>query len=363
MAQRHWLFLKLLPYTLISFLSGIVYWMLEVGLLGTDATYPFSEDVYKPGNSFIIVMTAATLLGTGLGVIEETFFKSKFKSRSFISKVALKTLIYLSLLLLFLFAQSLVLNAMNANKSVFNPEIIETALTFFSSLTLLSVVVYSGFMIALGLFSSEIIDYLGIDVVGSFFTGRYNTSVVEERIFMFLDMKSSTTIAEKLGHEKHYEFINEYYGDMTHAIIETKGRIYQYAGDEIIISWSLTEGLHKSNCLNCFFLIKKAIQNKRKTYLDKYGISPEFKAALHYGKVTRGQVGFIKKELLFTGDVLNTTARIQSMCKDLNADFLVSNTLRKLFSDPDFDFVDRGSFSLKGRKKEETLVEIRLRGS
>lgn len=356
--RQHWVLLKILPYILISFFSAIVYWLLEIGLLGDNATYPFTNNVYNPTYSLIAVTSMAVVMGAGLGAIEETFFKTKFQSKSFFLKIALKTLTYVSLLLLLLFVQSLILAAINLNKSVFDAVPVNTVLAFFTSITFLGVVVYIGFMIGLGLLSSEIIDYLGIDVVGSFFTGKYNKSVIEERIFMFLDMKGSTTIAELLGHEKHYAFINEYYGDMTNAIIETKGRIYQYVGDEIIISWNLADGLNKSNCINCFYLIKEALQNKKKMYGEKYGVTPAFKAALHYGKVTRGQVGFIKKELLFTGDVLNTTARIQSMCKELHADFLISETLQKLITDPGFNFNNKGAFALRGRKKEETLLEI-----
>lgn len=343
---------------MIAFISGVVYWILEVGLLGTEGTYPFSGEVYSPGNSFIGVILGALLFGTVLGVIEETFFKTKFQSNSFVVKITLKTLIYITLLLCLLFIQSLAINAINTGKSIFEEEIINTVLAFFSSLTILGVLVYIGFIITLALISSEIIDYLGLDVVSSFFTGRYNRSVIEERIFMFLDMKSSTAIAEKLGHKKHYQFVNEYYNDMTNAIIETKGRIYQYAGDEIIVSWSLDKGLYRSNCLKCFFLIKQAIDDKKQSYLNKYGVSPRFKAGLHYGKVTRGQVGFIKKELLFTGDVLNTTARIQNMCKELEADFLISGSLKNLIADPNFGFINKGSYPLRGRKKAEVLIQV-----
>ena len=214
-------------------------------------------------------------------------------------------------------------------------------------------------MISLALVFSEIIDFLGADVVSSFFTGRYNKSVVEERIFMFLDMKDSTTIAEKLGHQNHYKFINAYYADMTDAIIETTGQIYQYVGDEIVISWNLKDGIRDGNCLKCFFLIKDKIEQNASFYQNEFGELPASRAGLHFGKVTRGQVGFIKKELLYTGDVLNTTARIQSMCKELNADFLISQSLYDLIPDSEFVFIDRGIYSLKGRDRKETLVEVR----
>ncbi len=352
-----------MPYTLLSFISAIVYWLLEIGFLGEDATYPFSESAYSATNAFIGLTFMSTILGTAIGLVEETIFKTKFRSVSFVSKIALKALVYVTFLLLLLFMLSLVLNAVNLEKSLFHKEVVNNVLIFFSNFTLLGTVVYISFMIILGLIFSEIIDYLGMDVVGSFFTGKYNKSLVEERIFMFLDMKDSTAIAERLGHKKHYQFINEYYGDMTQAILKTKGEIYQYAGDEIIISWALPKGLHNSNCLNCFFLIQNAIKAKKEGYKKKFGVYPKFRAGLHYGKVTRGQVGFIKKELLFTGDVLNTTSRIQAQCKTLNTDLLISNTLRKLMDSSGFEFIDKGSFALRGRKEEERLVEIKILGS
>ncbi|MEX0289084.1 MAG: adenylate/guanylate cyclase domain-containing protein [Flavobacteriaceae bacterium] len=355
---QRWLFLKIIPYTVIAVISAIAYWVLEVSFLGDHATYPFTGNIYKPGNSLIAITTMSIIFGTGIGFIEETIFKKKFRSQSFLLIMVQKTMIYLSLLLTLLFFQSLVLTAINLGKPIFDERVIGGVFTFFSSPILLSTVVYIGLVIGAGLLFSEIIDYLGMDVVGSFITGKYNKSVNEERIFMFLDMKDSTTIAEKLGHKLHYKFINEYYGDMTNPIIETKGRIYQYVGDEIVLSWGLVEGLTKSNCLNCFFLIKEKIESKKEIYLKKYGFSPEFKAALHHGQVTRGRVGFIKKELLFTGDVLNTAARIQSMCKELDADLLISNELRDQLLDVDFDFLDRGVFSLRGRKREVKLVEV-----
>ena len=251
------LLLKIIPYIIISFISALIFWILEVGFLSSGQTYPFSDNLYSPGGSFVVIVSSVVFLGTGLGLIEETFFKRKFQAWSYFGKIALKTAIYLTLLLFLLFGQSLALNAIITEKSIFDPSVIDRALTFFSSITLLSIVVYSGFNIALGLLISEIIDYLGLDVVSSFFTGKYNTSVVEERIFMFLDMKDSTSIAEKLGHEMHYEFINTYYGNMTNAIIETNAQIYQYVGDEIVLSWSLQEGLKNANCLQCFSVSKK----------------------------------------------------------------------------------------------------------
>lgn len=144
---------------------------------------------------------------------------------------------------------------------------------------------------------------------------------------MFLDIKSSTTIAEKIKHKKYFELLNDFFNDVTDPIIYNKGEIYQYVGDEITVSWKLENQIENLNCINCFFEIDKLIQNLGDRYTDKYNLIPEFKAGLHVGEVIKGEVGVVKKEIVFSGDVLNTTSRIQAECNRLNSTLLISKDL------------------------------------
>ena len=66
---------------------------------------------------------------------------------------------------------------------------------------------------------------------------------------MFLDLRSSTAIAEKLGEERYFNFIKDVFKDVTPAIIYAKGEIYQYVGDEIVVSWKMNNGIENANCL------------------------------------------------------------------------------------------------------------------
>ena len=66
---------------------------------------------------------------------------------------------------------------------------------------------------------------------------------------MFLDLDDSTTIAEKLDDLKYHTFVNEFFKDITQSILFTKGEIYQYVGDEIVVSWNMKKGLANSNCV------------------------------------------------------------------------------------------------------------------
>jgi adenylate cyclase len=357
-AKQHRLLLKVIPYPLVFLLGGSLYTSIEYGMLGAIDLYPASGTPYDPMNSLLTVVPMSVLFGFILGIIEETIFKKRFWHMPFTLKIIIKTLLYISIFVALLLVFSILLNMLNSDLSITDPLVYSTILDFFTSYAIVSIVIFVSFIIAVGLFVSEIVDYLGLDVVGNFFSGKYSKPVYESRIFMFLDMKDSTTIAEKIGHKKHYALINEYYSDMTDAILETHGSIYQYVGDEIVISWNMEKGLDRSSCLRCFFLIEQYIEKRAARYQTTYGVVPTFKASLHCGEVTRGIVGQVKRELLYTGDVLNSTARIQGLCNQLGEKLLVSSNLKKLLPENNFKFKPQGDFELRGRLQKEAIFSV-----
>ena len=293
-----------------------------------------------------------------MGIAEEVLLRNLLRRASFARKVFLKTIIYLAILYVIFFISTFLYNSVIYDKPITNPEVISSVLNFVGSFAQISIFIYCGLFISISLFVSEIIDYLGLDVVKSFFTGKYNKPAVENRIFMFLDLNGSTPLAEQLGLEAYYSFVNQYYRDMTGAITDTQGEIYQYVGDEIVVSWKHGKTLKPINAVKCFFLIRERMQNRAANYLSKYGVVPQFKAGLHIGSVTRGQVGVIKKEMLFTGDVLNTASRIQALCKELNVDLLISEELQSLLQENTenaMHFEDMGWFQLRGKHQKTRL--------
>jgi len=168
---------------------------------------------------------------------------------------------------------------------------------------------------------------LGEGVLWKFLLGKYRKPTEEHRIFMFLDIKSSTTIAERLGLEKYYSLLNDFFHEISEPVRTTNAEIYQYVGDEVIITWKTKEGLADSNCLKIFFKIREKVYNNRKYYRNKYGDIPYFKAGLHVGEVISAQIGDIKREIIYNGDVLNTSARIQEQCNVFKRELLISGML------------------------------------
>ncbi|ARS42896.1 guanylate cyclase [Sphingobacteriaceae bacterium GW460-11-11-14-LB5] len=189
--------------------------------------------------------------------------------------------------------------------------------------------------------------------------GKYNTPKEESRIFMFLDLNSSTSIAESLGDKKYHELLKDIFIDITNPILENRGEIYQYVGDEVVIAWRYDEGLRNNKCINCFFDIKAHLLLLRNKYHEKYGLLPAFKAGIHCGKVIAGEVGIIKRDITYSGDVLNTTSRIQNMCKEFNQEMLVSIALAEELQLTDHYTTQLlGAIKLRGKEKEMQLVAV-----
>lgn len=190
-------------------------------------------------------------------------------------------------------------------------------------------------------------------------TGIYHKPQQELRIFMFLDMRSSTSIAEDLGHVKYFQLLNELFSDITDPIVDSRGEIYQYVGDEISVSWPLKRGISKQRCVRCFLNIRSKLQGRAAHYEARYGILPGFKAGFHYGEVTTGEVGLVKKERIYSGDVVNTAARIQNSCNEHGVDNLISKELLDLLSPiGPLPVREIGSISLKGKRSAVSLWTI-----
>ncbi|MCJ7467560.1 MAG: adenylate/guanylate cyclase domain-containing protein [Maribacter sp.] len=188
--------------------------------------------------------------------------------------------------------------------------------------------------------------------------GKYFHPKSEERIFMFLDLKGSTSIAEKLGERQYFHFLRKVFSDVTPVLLDTKAEVYQYVGDEIVVSWNLKNGLKNLNCIRCFQNIMQLLKDLRPSYIDQFKAVPEFKAGLHVGRAIIGEIGVIKRDIAYSGDVLNTTARIQSKCNELGASLLISENLLNHFPKNHLSFRSMGKFELRGKSEALSLYGL-----
>jgi adenylate cyclase len=210
-------------------------------------------------------------------------------------------------------------------------------------------------------FVYQMIQKMGRKVFWRFVTGKYHQPREENRIFMFLDLKGSTSIAEKIGHELFSQLISDCYHDLTRPLLETEGEVYQYVGDQAVLTWLTVLGIQKANCVRCFYLFDEQIRKRERYYLQKYGIVPSFKAGMHCGKVMATQVGVLKSELVYHGDVVNTAARLEAECNRLVQKLLLSADLYQLLKPQNtYHYAFLQPIHLRGKKQELSVYTAQL---
>lgn len=200
---------------------------------------------------------------------------------------------------------------------------------------------------------------LGPGTLLKFIRGDFYYPKEEDRIFMFLDLRSSTAMAERLGHHKYSLLIQDCFDDLA-VVNEYGAEIYQYVGDEAVLTWKVKRGLKDHDCIKTYFRFHDQIESRAAYYQKQYDCLPEFKAGMNMGTVTVAEVGKYKKEIAYHGDTINTAARIQEQCNSHDCELLISDKLKEALGPlPEYRLVSLGAIPLKGKAKSIEIHSVK----
>src|SRR4030095_15935571 len=184
--------------------------------------------------------------------------------------------------------------------------------------------------------------------------GKYVQPKDEKRIIAFIDLRDSTPIAEKLGHKEYFKFIRDFIYYISTGLMEYGGGIYHFEGEGVVLFWPDT----KRNAKKCIYALieaRRSVNIHLNKFLNKYDIVPEYKVGVHVGEVTIGEIGIIKKDLVMSGDTMNTAARIRTACSELNQKFIISKDFLERIDLKDWQAESLGPIELKGRNSSLEL--------
>jgi adenylate cyclase len=333
---------------------SVIYWIIFAFLLTTFRFLgiEFFFDVPPEFTMQLVYtssLTSGFVLGLTLGLFDLIVNKQVSKMRrSFGMLVISKTIIYLIILIVITFFSAWI----SSGSLGLAKGYIVSKISFGNTIA---------FIIAAFLyhFFKQMNRKFGPGTLIKYLTGKYFNPIEENRIFMFLDLKSSTSIAEKLSHVLYSRMIQDCFSELTVPVIDYKAEIYQYVGDEAVITWKEENGLSNANCVNFYFSYINRLESKRDYFLSTYDVFPEFKAGISLGYVTVAEVGELKTEIAYHGDVLNTTSRIQGYCNKLNKQLLVSesmaNELRKF---KHIEIQSVGELELRGKEGKSKIYSV-----
>jgi adenylate cyclase len=310
--------------------------------------------------SFGMLLVVGIILGLLYGIIlglTGYYLDKKMFARQALGKViVLKTLTSVGLLILTLLLLKYVFFALGSSLLPM-PDVAMND-NFWRLLFYLLLIYYS-FMTLVINFINQINKKYGPGVLLPLLLGRFRDPKEEDRIFMFMDLRSSTSTAEQLGHLRYSAFIRDCFSDINEVIYPYSAQVYQYVGDEIVVTWPESEGLKDQCCIGFYFACKKKFQERSNYYLKNYGLLPDFKAGAHAGTVTIVEIGEVKKDIAYHGDTLNTAARIQGICNDHGKSLLVSDLLlEKLGRHARMKTQPLGLVQLKGKAARVGVVSV-----
>lgn len=199
-------------------------------------------------------------------------------------------------------------------------------------------------------FIIEIIKLIGRSNFTKLITGKFYTPKEEFRIFLFIDLNSSTAIAEKLGHITYSHFMQDCYSELG-VVNKYNTEIYQYVGDEVVFTWQMEKVNSMVQCLDAYWAYRNLLKNKADYFTEKYGVNPDFKAGMSMGMVTVVEIGDFKKEIAYHGNALNTTSRVVDLCNEFGEHLLIT---RRVFDKVNWD---NSNYTYK------KITEIQLRGT
>ena len=350
---------RVAPFGVIWFVLAQVFAISDYAAGGGAVATPDGSAIEVDAGVRLFANLAVAVVGCLVGVVELLFLNRRLAARSLGTKLVAKTLFYVVFLTGVVVVTYPIAAALEMDTGLADPRVWDRLQAFAISKESLSTGVQLTTSLVASLFYAEISEHMGPRVLTNFLVGRYHAPKEERRVFLFSDMKSSTAITERLGHARYFAFLRAYYAALADAIVDHGGEVYQYIGDEIVVSWTEEVGLHHADCVRCVLRMKRDLRERAAWFEDRFGVAPDFRAGLQLGSVTTGEIGALKKEIVFTGDVLNQTARIQALCKPLGADVLVGDELEaRLGAGDGWTVRSMGQHELRGKEQPVKLFAV-----
>lgn len=336
---------------IIGWFIGYLIWRL---IRGFDFTYDEELlNISVPPLIFLLIQIGFIILtGFTFGTLQYIYEKFSIanKSKSFRTYILQSLLIHLSLMIGIYFIIYWVISLEGFYGLTF--------MEFITTKLILANLVYSFIINSAIIILIQINRLLGKGNLRKLVMGKFHAPKEEVRAFMFMDLKGSTSIAEQLGHLKYSSFIQDCFYFLS-VVDSYNVSIYQYVGDEVVLSWNLDKDDHLEDFLIAFKAYQGILKDKKTYFETKYGVQPVFKAGLHIGPVTVVEVGSIKREIAYHGDTINVASRIQEQCKVFNSSLLISDDVyEKVKELKDYKFKNVGEFVLRGRKDSIQLYDV-----
>lgn len=188
--------------------------------------------------------------------------------------------------------------------------------------------------------------YLGPAAGEKVLAGRIKRGDSEDidAVIWFCDLRESTALADSMGRREFLALLNDYFECVLGPVLERGGQVLRFIGDAALAIFPV-DGRPAEACARALAAAREALARMEK--LNQARPRPlRFGIGLHMGQLTYGNIGTPTRiEFTVVGAAANEAARIESLCKDLDVDLLVSEPVARALPGA---FRSLGSHTLRG---------------
>lgn len=291
----------------------------------------------------------ALLLGLMVSGFEEFYFQSR-NGRWLRAIHPLKSIAIYSLIILCMFFA-----VMHLNHGLFGRwEYLHEAYANLPIITpLLYVVSFSAIILL------RVIGFIGARNLFFLITGKYHRPVTENKAFLFLDIRGSTALVERLGPVQARFLIGKFFFDISKPITDNGGEIYRFTGDGVVATWDWNSSITGDQIINAIDSINIAVEEERRFYDTTFGQVPTFRIGVHSGEIITSEEGDTKRAIGYYGDTIHIAARLEQRAKELNVDCLLSENITSTLSGSEERISLKGQELLRGLSKPIRIYELR----
>jgi adenylate cyclase len=192
--------------------------------------------------------------------------------------------------------------------------------------------------------------YLGPAAGEKVLAGRIKRGDGEDinAVIWFCDLRDSTALADSMGRHEFLALLNDYFECVLGPVLERGGQVLRFIGDAALAIFPVDgrpDGGEKQACAQALAAAREALAGMEK--LNQARPRPlRFGIGLHLGELTYGNIGTPTRiEFTVVGAAANEAARIESLCKHLDVDLLVSEPVARALPG---EFRSLGSHTLRG---------------
>lgn len=175
---------------------------------------------------------------------------------------------------------------------------------------------------------------------------------------LFSDIRSFTSISEKLSANELKAMLNEYFSPITQSIFEHQGTIDKYVGDMVMAFWGapLDDPNHAENAVIGGFDMLKITAELRQHFIAKDWPAIHVGIGINTGNMNVGDMGSeYRRAYTVLGDAVNLGSRLEGLTKFYGLEFLVSEYTKAQCPNILFRPVDK--VKVKGKDKAVAIFE------